>query len=233
MIHFLDYYHPYAGLCNQLYLITNHIHDAYSKGVQLFIHKFNIDIFKKERVFANEVLDIEKTNENLKKLTGKEILVSECPETVQYLPKLCIYPVSSIEILNCLEFHGSILSDVNKLKSIFPNGYYSIHFRLDIDAVLHYVFEKEIYNKFMDLCNNSSILAKEFFNTLNKEKIEKYCNFLMHQYFLFIKHFGFDKTWYISTSITKDIIHEPMKIYLNLLTKAFELSIKFTLLKNL
>ena len=68
MIHFLDYYHPYAGLCNQLYLITNHIHDAYSKGVKIFIHKINIDIFKKERVFANEVLDIEKTNKNLKKL---------------------------------------------------------------------------------------------------------------------------------------------------------------------
>jgi len=216
--YFLDYYHPFAGLCNQLYLITNHIHDAYNKGVQLFIHKFNIDIFKKERVFANEVLDIEKTNENLKKLTGKEILVSECCETVQYLPKLCIYPVSSIEILNCLEFHGSILSDVNKLKSIFPKGYYSIHFRLDIDAIIHYTFGKEVYNEFMDLCNNSSILAKEFFDTLDKKKIGEYCNFLMHQYFLLIKHFGFDKTWYISTSITKDSIHEPMKIYLNLLT---------------
>jgi len=218
-IYFLDYYHPYAGLCNQLYLITNHIHDAYNKGVELFINKFNVDIFNKKRVPVEEVIDINKTNENILNLCGKKILKTECPETVEYIPRLCIYPVSSIEFLNCLEFHGSILSDVNKLKSIFQNGYYSIHFRLDIDAIIHYTFGKEVYNEFMDLCNNSSILAKEFFNTLNKQRIEKYCNFLMHQYFLLIKHFGFDKTWYISTSITKDNIHEPMKIYLNLLTK--------------
>jgi hypothetical protein len=217
-IYFLDYYHPYAGLCNQLYLITNHIHDAYNKGVELFINKFNVDIFNKKRVPVEEVIDINKTNENILNLCGKKILKTECPETDEYIPRLCIYPVSSIEFLNCLEFHGSILSDVNKLKSIFPNGYYSIHFRLDIDAIIHYTFGKEVYNEFMDLCNNSPILAKEFFNTLNKEKIEKYCNFLMHQYFLLVKHFGFDKTWYISTSITKDNIHEPMKIYLNLLT---------------
>lgn len=60
---FLDYYYPYAGLCNQLYLITNHIAQAFLDNKQIYIHKFNIDIFKKERVPFSEVIDIKKTNE--------------------------------------------------------------------------------------------------------------------------------------------------------------------------
>ena len=220
MIHFLDYYHPYAGLCNQLYLITNHIHDAYSKGVKIFIHKINIDIFKKERVFANEVLDIEKTNKNLKKLLGIDILgidilVLNFPDIIDYIPKLCIYPVSSIEILNCLEFHGSIIKNVESIKSqISFSTFNGIHFRLDIDAILHYTFGKEVYDKFMDFANIDLRLAEEYFKLLDETKIEKYCLFLMKQYFTFITHFGFEKTWYISSSITKYDIHKPMKIYL-------------------
>ena len=91
MVIFLDYYHPYAGLCNQLYLITNHVHQAYLKGDTLFIHKFNIDIFKKERVPAGSVIDIVKSNINFKKLTGNDLITSDCPEIVESIPKLCIY----------------------------------------------------------------------------------------------------------------------------------------------
>ena len=99
---FFDYYHPYAGLCNQLYLITNHINVCVVNGTQIYIHRFNIDIFKKERVPVCEVFNITKTNENLKQLTGVYLLEPEMPEIVISIPKLCIYPVSSIEILNCL-----------------------------------------------------------------------------------------------------------------------------------
>jgi len=214
-IYFLDYYHPYAGLCNQLYLITNHIHQAFNKGVKLYINKFNIDIFKKERVPAGEVLDLEATNKNLEKLLGVYPLETEIPEFIESIPRLCIYPVSSIEILNCLEFNGSIISEVKKVKSMFPNGYNSIHFRLDIDAVLHYTFEKEVYNHFMDLANTSTELAERYYHTLDQTKIKQYTSFLMEQYFSFILEFGFDKPWYISTSITKWKIHNPMNIYLN------------------
>ena len=35
----LDYYEPFAGLCNQLYLITNHIHNALVNNKQIYIHK--------------------------------------------------------------------------------------------------------------------------------------------------------------------------------------------------
>jgi hypothetical protein len=41
-------------------------------------------------------------------------------------------------------------------------------------------------------------------------KIEKYTSFLIKQYLLMIIQFGFDKPWYISTSITKWEIHTPM-----------------------
>jgi len=213
--YFLDYYHPFAGLCNQLYLITNHIHQAYNLGVKVFVNKFNIDIFKKERVPVNEVLDIQATNENLKKLTGSFILETELPETIETIPNLCIYPVSSVEILNCLEFNSSILSDVNKLKSIFPNGYNAVHFRLDIDCILHYVFGKNVYNHFMDLANSDSILAESYYQTLDQEKIKKCISFFTNQYYLMINHFGFDKTWYISTSVGKYNIHTPMVPILN------------------
>ena len=208
-IYFLDYYHPFAGLCNQLYLITNHIHDAYIKNVNLFIHKINIDIFKKERVPTDQVLDIPKTNENIKKLIGNDILILKYPNIVEYIPKLCIYPVSSIPFLNCLEFNQLILENVNKIKLNFNKDYYAIHFRLDTDAVLHYTFGKKIYTQFME---NENRLV--YFNSLDQNKIKDYCNFLLKQYIQFIKQFGFDKTWYISTSLTKEGIHDPMIIYL-------------------
>lgn len=216
--YFLDYYHQYAGLCNQLYLITNHIHQAFNKDVKLFIHKMNIDIFKKKRVSASEVLDIPKTNKNLLKLLGTTILLEETPSTVEYIPKLCIYPVSSIEILHCLEFNQRILENVQTIKSIFlkkpkipsNNSYNGIHFRLDVDAIIHYTFGKETYDKFMDLCNTNVNLAKNYFYNLDQEKMNNYISFLVKQYITFVKQIGFKRIWYICTSVTKSKIHDPV-----------------------
>ena len=101
---FLDYYHPYAGLCNQLYLITNHIHQAYLNESKIYINKVNIDIFKKERINSEEFFDLKATNENIKRLTGKDLILFEKPLKNFIIPRLCIYPVNSIEILSCLEF---------------------------------------------------------------------------------------------------------------------------------
>jgi len=213
MIYFLSYFHPNAGLCNQLYLITNHIHDAYKKGVQLFIDKFNVDIFNKKRVCANEVINIDATNDNIKKLTGKEILVSQQPTIVEYIPKLCIYPVSSIEILNCLEFNKGVIEKVEIVQSKMGSIYNSVHFRLDIDAVVHYVFGKEIYTTFMN-----TELKNEYFQQLDQNKINDYCNFLLNQYFTLIEQFGFESPWYICTSITKWKVHDPMVPFLTKFT---------------
>lgn len=216
---FFDYYHPYAGLCNQLYLITNHIHRCYTINKQIYIHKFNLDIFKKNRVSIKFVLDIETTNKNLKRLTGKNILASQPPEIISSMQQLCIYPVSSIEILNCLAFNQDIVNLVETIKyRNLDYDYYGIHFRLDIDAILHYTFGKEIYNKYMDLSNQDTILAEQFFETLNKNKIESYCNFLIQQYIRSVEQFGFDKIWYICTSLLKWDIHEYFVKYLEQLT---------------
>ena len=211
-IYFLDYYHPYAGLCNQLYLITNHIHQCYKDGVKLFIHKINVDIFNKKRVYSNQVLDIHKTNENIKNLVGKELLIYEKPETIEYIPRLCIYPVSSIELLNCLEFHPSILREVDTLKSNFSEGYFAVHFRLDVDAIIHYTFGKEVYNTFMGIGKIEQ--SMEYYKQLDQQKIKNYCRFLMKQYYILISKIGFNKPWYICTSITKWRIHDPMGVYL-------------------
>ena len=215
-IYFLDYYHPFAGLCNQLYLITNHLHDAFLKGHTLYINKFNIDIFHKERIPASEIFDIPKTNENLKKVTGVSIIETEIPEVITVIPKLCIYPVSSIEILNCLEFNENILKNVNGIKTNLKS-YNSIHFRLDVDAVIHYTFGEVVYSKFMDLCNKNLYLGMKYYYSLDQKLIENYCSFLMNQYFTFISTFGFEKCWYISTCIKKWEIHKPMEKYLYLL----------------
>jgi hypothetical protein len=214
---FFDYYHPYAGLCNQLYLITNHINLCYKNGTQIYIHRFNTDIFKKNRVSLNTVLDIPKTNENLKRLTGREIINAEPPDIIESIPRLQIYPVSNIAILNCLEFNETILEKVNNFKEK-SKSYYAIHFRLDIDCILHYTFGKTVYNRFMDLANRESRLAKEYFDSLNQTVIKEYCEFLMSQYLTFVKQLGFDKTWYICTPILKNEIHDPFKVYLSQLT---------------
>ena len=210
MVLFLSYYEPFAGLCNQLYLITNHIHSAYVQGKKIYIHKFNIDIFKKNRIPASEFFDLHLTNLNLEKLLGPKPIETEMPGEIENIPQLCIYPVSSIEILNCLEFNENVNLKVKTIKGNFPDGYYSIHFRLDIDAIIHYTFGKDIYTRFMDLANNSLESAMEYFQSLDLNKMNKYCSFLMKQYFYFLLKMGFDKTWYISTSLTKWDIHNPM-----------------------
>jgi hypothetical protein len=191
---FLDYYHPYAGLCNQLYLITNHIHQAYLKNSKIYINKVNIDIFKKERIFAFDFFDLTTTNANLKKLLGKELLLYQPPLVIGKIPKLCIYPVSSIEILNCLEF---------KIK-IPKIDCYGVHFRLDLDAIVHYLFEERIYNQFM-------IEKHAMVNDIIKHpEVNLYIDYLMNQYFILINQIGFDKPWYICTSIGKNDIHNVM-----------------------
>jgi hypothetical protein len=214
---FFDYYHPYAGLCNQLYLITNHIHNACCLGKKIYIHKFNVDILKKNRQPFCDLFDIEKTNERLKKLTGYHVISSLPPEIIKFIPKLRVYPVSDIAILNCLEFNENILKKVKYIKP--SKNYYSIHFRLETDCILHYAFPKNVYDTFMDLVNTDEQLAIQYFETLDKQVVTNYCEFLMKQYLEFVMQIGFDKPWYICTAITKNKIHDYFNVYLNKLKK--------------
>jgi hypothetical protein len=217
MLLFLDYYHPYAGLCNQLYLITNHIHAAFLNGDQIYINKFNIDIFKKTRIPISGVLDLTKTHQNLLKL-GIDVLTFKKPKIIEKIPQLCIYPVSSIEILNSLEFNNLFVDIASKIQKQIGN-YNGIHFRLDIDAVLHYTFGDPVYNKFMDLANESISAAGEYLQTLDIQRIEHFCNNLLQQYLGHIEQIGFENTWYICTTIAKDPLNCFTKAYRDYLLK--------------
>ena len=202
---FLDYYHPFAGLCNQLYLITNHLHQAIINKQKIFIHKINIDIFNKKRVPANQVLDLYKTNENIKQKTGINIILFEEPLDNFIIPELCIYPVSSVEILSCLEFQKSITDKV-------PNeDCFTVHFRLDFDCVIHYLFGNEEYQTFM-----SSPTIEYTQMIMKMPEVNIYCNYLLEQYFNFINILGKTKKYYICTSIgKKNKIHDCLIPYLD------------------
>ena len=192
---FLDYYHPYAGLCNQLYLITNNIHQAYLKNAKIYINKVNIDIFKKKRIQANDFFDLAKSNQNFEKLLGYPILLYKPPKIIGEIPKLNIYPVTSIEILNCLEF---------KIETPKIGNYYGVHFRLDLDAIVSYLFDESVYNRFM-------LEKHEMVNDIIRHpEVNLYIDYLMNQYFTLINLIGFDKPWYICSSIGKNDIHNVM-----------------------
>jgi hypothetical protein len=213
---FFDYYHPYAGLCNQLYLTANHIVEAIQQNTKIYINKVNIDIFKKERIPACEFYDLEKTNENIKKLIGKDILLFEKPINNFKIPKLCIYPLSSIEILNCFEFQ-------ERFTSLVPECEYNgIHFRMELDVLIHYLFERESYDKFMELCNKGSVKHTFGERFVKLPDVKKYINFLLNQYFKFITHFGFEKPWFISTLIGKKEVHDALLPTLKCLTGFIE-----------
>ena len=127
--------------------------------------------------------------------------------------------MTSTHEISIEEFHKNILQEVENIKGCIHKqnpdmcNYFAVHFRFDIDAIINYTFGKEVYNTFMGITDKLESL--EYFNKLDQEKIKKYCSFLMRQYYLLISKIGFNKPWYICTSITKWVIHEPMRVYLN------------------
>ena len=185
-----------------MYLISNHIHQAIKQNTKIYINKVNIDIFKKNRIPAEDFFDLPKTNENLKRLTGgKDLILFEKPLKDFVIPRLCIYPVSSVEILSCLEFQQRFTS----IK--IPKGYYGLHFRMELDSIIHYLFNENCYNNFMDHCNNGTLSSSFTKNFMECPNVINYINYLLSQYFEYILHFGFNETWYISTLIGKKEIH--------------------------
>jgi hypothetical protein len=160
----------------------------------------NIDIFNKNRVLASKVLDFKKINENL----GLDVLLYEKPTKDFTIPELCIYPVSSVEVLSCLAFQQSILDKV-------PNGEcFAIHFRLDFDCIIHYLFGEEEYDMFM-ACPTIEYTHK----IMKMSEVQSYCEYLLNQYFHFINILGKTKKYYICTSIGKNNkIHDCLLPYL-------------------
>ena len=212
---FLVYKENYAGLCNQLYLITNHITNAIEKNTKIYIPKINIDIFCNKRVPLNEVIDISKTNKNINIFLNKNIniLCDILPPGMDwYTPNLNVYPVKNISILNCIEFQKKFKIDIKE-------KYNAIHFRLDIDCIVSYLYPDK-YNYFMDLSfndklNHSQILGKS-------EEVINYCHYLLKQYFDFITTIGFDLPFYICNTIEKDIVHDSVLWTLNTIINFIE-----------
>ena len=122
--------------------------------------------------------------------------------------------MSSIEILNCLEFQKKYNSLVPK----FSKGYNGIHFRVEIDSIIHYLFNESCYNDFMDRCNKLTLDPNFVDKFINLPEIKEYIEYLLNQYFNFIKKIGFDLTFFISTSIGKNNINDCLKYTLKRLT---------------
>ena len=120
---FLDYHEVYAGLCNQLYLITNHIYEAYQKKTKIYINKINIDIFKNERVPATDVFDFVKTNKNINKLIGMDLILYEKPlnfytlillSLKKYLLRQVILTGAQYIFRRCFELNNFVFLNKNK-----------------------------------------------------------------------------------------------------------------------
>jgi hypothetical protein len=203
---YLAYSLEYAGLCNQLYLISNSILEAINTGVDIYIPTMNVDIFSGKRVQTNDILDIHKTNENINNLLQKNvnILKTKIPDGLNwYVPKLLVYPVMSVEILGCLEFQESI-----KLNASIPEKYNAIHFRLDIDSVVHHVYPPGMYDYFMGLPHVDKI---NFSNRAARSpEVIEYCNRLIKNYFKFIQLIGFELPWYICSAVGKGPVHDSV-----------------------
>jgi hypothetical protein len=104
-----------------------------------------------------------------------------------------MFPVLSNEILGCIQFKNEI--EVEK------NGFYGVHFRLDLDCIVHYLFEANVYKEFMEGKKINLLRYPEFVNYVNR---------LFDQYIYFMDIIGFDKPWYICTSIGKSDVHNIM-----------------------
>ena len=208
---FLDYSSEYyAGLCNQLYLITNHINDAEILKKNIYIKYFISDIFSKSIVNFDEVVNIPATNKNFEKLGLFTKILEECPEDCVSAKKLCIYPVTNVKILKSLVFSDSFVDYNDKLKG----EYYSIHFRLDMDCVISKLFGNE---SLLLLLNNKLLISNDM-----DVMIDRYSELLLIEYLKYVNIIGFDKKYYICTPIGKWPVHSRFEKYLLRIVKFIE-----------
>jgi hypothetical protein len=91
--------------------------------------------------------------------------------------------------------------------------YNGVHFRVEFDAIVHYLFSRNCYDHFMETKN---------INLINIPEVKSYIENLITQYIHFIKYFGFQLPWFISTLVGKKEIHNPLMIYLKQITDLIE-----------
>ncbi len=225
-----------CGLCNQLYFviwIILKIKADVPKNVKkvLFVKNFNTDMFKQTRVCLSTILDYKATNANLSRIIsnfqlkecaaigkGKKYLVT-CSEGKNIFEMTD----SARQIFDSFVIHEKLNTIVKTIKP--PHSYIAIHFRLDVDCILHYCFndpktcithDMHIYHNYIKIKDvDSSINYSNTF--LEDERVIAWIEFVYKQYISLIDEFGRDNHYYICTPIKRDRRHKKVEKYLDAL----------------
>ena len=231
------------GFSNQMFYIIKTILELYKQVINnsfkiiLFIKNMQSDIFTQEKVSIHKFFDIVETNKKLRE--GFEIL-----DYVEYNIKKhnkCILVNKSSDIfIDPFSIQDSVISVFNSfvpnknilsiIDTIRPKCVYNtIHFRLDIDCILHYCYNDPLckiqspttfnLNTFVSIKDvQSSIRYSQKYIT---EPVINWIENIYSQYVEAIKKNGVDKHYYICSPIIRDPRHKISEKYLHRLLEFF------------
>ena len=230
----IDKYYKGMGFCNQMFYILNSIQKIFIKNVNnknvLFVKGMKSDMFNQTRSCIDKFFDIENTNNNL--LHSKKcIRLVDWSEYNKYNNPI----VTTIDI-DKLVTENWTEKDIELYKLFVPNkellhikntiqpstSYSTIHFRLDVDCVLHYCYNdpatRILYDPTFnlgDFCTmkdiSSSIRYTEKYIT---RPVIQWIDKIYSQYILAINKHGIHKHYYICTPIIRDPRHKLVENYL-------------------
>ena len=134
------------------------------------------------------------------------------------LRNLFVMTDSKQQIFDSFVIHKNLGTIV---KTIKPKcSYIAIHFRLDVDCILHYCFndpatcikhDPSIYSNYIHINNVDSSI--NYSNTFLEDKgIIEWIEFIYKQYISLIDKFGKDNHYYICTPIKRDRRHNPAHV---------------------
>ncbi len=226
------------GFSNQMFYIIKTILELYklqqkynSFKIILFIKNMQSDIFTQKKVSIHKFFDIVKTNKNLKE--GFEIL--EFSEYNIKKHNRCIVINNNSHIfIKVFSIHESVISVFNSfvpnktvlsiIDTIKPKcAYNTIHFRLDIDCILHYCYNnpstKIRYPTTFNLDTFVSIkdahTSIRYSQRYITEPVINWIENVYSKYVEAIKKNGVDKHYYICSPIIRDPRHKISEKYLH------------------
>lgn len=223
-----------CGLCNQLYYviwIILKIKVDVPKNVKkvLFVKNFNTDMFKQTRVCLSTILDYKATNANLSSIISN-FQLKECASigkeksylvTCSNWKNIFAMTDGKQQIFDSFVIHENFGTVVKTIKPTC--SYIAVHFRLDVDCILHYCFndlntcithDMHIYHDYLKIKNvDSSINYSNTF--LEDKRVIEWIEFIYKQYISLIDEFGRDNHYYICTPIKRDRRHKKVERYLD------------------
>lgn len=222
----LDCYIKVLGCTSQLCVIMNCIHTAHTMNTDIYIHQFNKDIFHRNSIPFNSLIKIDQTNENLRAHNYNTQLLENDPRdnndtTIikviihkDIKPNNLLFPVRDMNIFQCFVFNDDIM---NKVKISIPQSpYYSIHLRIEVDAILYF-----IGNMINDKIDNytsiedSELQYMKVNEFIHSPVVSAYIRYLIHQYKKNIDIIGKHNTFFICTAINKSKINAGLRYVLN------------------